>query len=260
MLPMKFSAARLQQAVRLAGQVVPLGLFLADRQQADARTLDAERQPRVHGAHHRELHQVPGPARDVRPDVEQHGRRPRASARSPPAPAARRPRACPNAACAAMTVAPVLPGAEQRRRAPGRDLGGRHPDRRPRPLPQRRRRRLAHADRLVGRHHHDVERRRRPDDSASSSRRRSSRPTSDSDTPDSRAASSAPSTMVSGPRSPPIASTAIRIIGRVARPGRRLPFLDLAHLPAAVEAAVRAHLVRAASARGTAGIRPARPA
>ena len=43
----------LQQPVRLARQLVPLGLFLADRQQPDARALDAERHVRVGRAHHR---------------------------------------------------------------------------------------------------------------------------------------------------------------------------------------------------------------
>ena len=57
----------------LAGQVVPLCRFLADRQQADARPFEAERDPREHDAHQGELQQVLRTAFDVGAGVEQHG-------------------------------------------------------------------------------------------------------------------------------------------------------------------------------------------
>ena len=60
--------------MRLARQLVALRFFLADRQQPDARRLDAERHARVHAAHHRELQQMLRPALDAGADVEQHRR------------------------------------------------------------------------------------------------------------------------------------------------------------------------------------------
>ena len=70
-LPMKLSDGVLQQPVRLADQLVALAFFLADRQQPDARLLDAERHLRVHRPHRRELQQVRRAAIRVGADVEQ---------------------------------------------------------------------------------------------------------------------------------------------------------------------------------------------
>ena len=106
----------LQQPVRLASQLVALRLFLADRQQADARRSHAERDLRVHRAHHRELQQVRGPALGVGASVEQH-RRPclvgivvASAGRSTPG-------SRPSPVHAAITVAPVLPGGNRPCRA-----------------------------------------------------------------------------------------------------------------------------------------------
>ena len=86
---------------------LPLRLFLADRQQPDARRLDAECHARVDAAHHRELQQML-PA-GIRRSPRRRAAPPdgRSSGSWRPAPADRRPAACPNAACAAMTEAPV---------------------------------------------------------------------------------------------------------------------------------------------------------
>ena len=60
--------------MRLARQLVALGLFLADRQQPDARPLDAQPRPRVDRAHHAELQQMRRLALDRRARVDQHRR------------------------------------------------------------------------------------------------------------------------------------------------------------------------------------------
>ena len=60
--------------MRVAGELVAFGCLFADRQQADARTVEAERHARVDVAHHRELQQVLRPALDARADVEQDRR------------------------------------------------------------------------------------------------------------------------------------------------------------------------------------------
>ena len=60
--------------MRLARQLVALRFFLADRQQPDARPLDAEPGARIHRAHVRELQQVRRPAFDRRARIEQHRR------------------------------------------------------------------------------------------------------------------------------------------------------------------------------------------
>ena len=65
---------RLPAGVRLADEVVALAGFLADRQQPDAGLGDAERDARVRGAHHAELHEMLRPAVEVGAGVEQHGR------------------------------------------------------------------------------------------------------------------------------------------------------------------------------------------
>ena len=62
----------LEQLVRLARQIVALALFLADREQADARRLEPERDARVGRAHHRELHEMRRTAADGGAGVEQH--------------------------------------------------------------------------------------------------------------------------------------------------------------------------------------------
>src|SRR5262245_23227558 len=66
-------------------------------------------------------------------------------------------------------------------------------------------------------------------------------PTSTEDSPNSDAAATAPSTTTAGPKSPPIASSAI-FMGD--RPAETLGAFHLQHLATLVEAAVRAHLVR----------------
>ena len=63
---------RLQQPVRLPRQLVALGLFFADGEQADAGLLDAECDARVDAAHDGELKQVLRPALDVGAGIEQH--------------------------------------------------------------------------------------------------------------------------------------------------------------------------------------------
>ena len=85
---------RLQQPVRFARQLVALGRFLADREQTDPRRLDAERDPGVDAAHHREL-------QEVLPAGTRRWRRRRAARRDGaasgwwrPAPGDRRRRAC----------------------------------------------------------------------------------------------------------------------------------------------------------------------
>ena len=66
-------ARLLEDAERLLRQLVALALFLADREQADARRVDAEDHLRVEVAHDRELAEVGGLGVDVRADVEQDG-------------------------------------------------------------------------------------------------------------------------------------------------------------------------------------------
>ena len=66
----------LEQLMRLARQLVALGLFLANRQQPDARPLEPQRNLREHGAHHAELHQMSGPALGIGAHVEQDRRAP----------------------------------------------------------------------------------------------------------------------------------------------------------------------------------------
>ena len=106
---MNVQRRRLQQPVRLARQLVAFRLFLADRQQPDARRLDAERHARVDAAHDRELQQMLRPALDAGADVEQHRRRRCASESSAASAGRSTPGSMPNAPCAAITVAPVCP-------------------------------------------------------------------------------------------------------------------------------------------------------
>ena len=162
------------------------------------------------------------PALDAGAGVEQHGRAACASGWSSPAPDDRRRAACPNAPCAAITVAPVWPALKSAAASPSRDRFGGDPDRRARLAPQRRGRRLVHADRFGRVDDADVERGRRAGCRASSrsiaarDRRRAA----------ARSADAAPRRArrrrcCRGPSSPPIASMAMRINQL---PGSHLPF------------------------------------
>ncbi len=217
-------AARLQEAVGLAGQLVALGLFLADREQPHARPVDAERQAGVDGTHRRELHEVPGPAAGIRAHVEQHRRAVPGRNRG----RQRRPLDAGDHAerrVGRHDGGAGVPGAEQRR--------GIAPPRPPGPPPRSTRRAAAAARPSAARPSRPRRPRGRP-------RRRAGRspavptasggpvglgPTSASGTPPSRAASSAPSSTVPGPRSPPIASTAMRNIASPRAAAARYPSL-----------------------------------
>ena len=63
---------RLEQRKGLAGEVVALGLFFADGEQADARLVDFEHGAGIHLAHQRELGQILGFAVHIGAHVEQH--------------------------------------------------------------------------------------------------------------------------------------------------------------------------------------------
>ena len=140
---------RLQQPVRLARQFIALGFFFADRQQRDPRPLDAERHPRIHAAHHRELQQVMRTALDACPDIEQQRR----TAPGRDGRAQRRPVDAGEHAERAVRRhhrRAGMTGAEQCRGITrGGQFGG-HPDRRARLAPQRRGRRLGHLDDRIG--------------------------------------------------------------------------------------------------------------
>ena len=107
-LPMKCSGERLQQPVRLARQLVALRLFLANRQQPDARPLDAQPRPRVDRAHHAELQQIRRLALHRRAGVDEH-RRPSRVGTDGASAGRSTPGSMPNVACAATTAAPVCP-------------------------------------------------------------------------------------------------------------------------------------------------------
>jgi hypothetical protein len=81
----------------------------------------------VAAAHHRELEEVRRPALDAGADVEQHRGAPGASESSPASAGRSTPGSMPNAPCAAITVAPVCPGAEEPRRLAARHRLGRRP-------------------------------------------------------------------------------------------------------------------------------------
>ncbi len=65
----------LQELMRFARQLVPLGLFFTDRQQPDAWGVESERDARVRRSHDGELDEVRRTAADGRAGVEEHGRR-----------------------------------------------------------------------------------------------------------------------------------------------------------------------------------------
>jgi hypothetical protein len=131
--------------MRIARQLIALRLFLADRQQPDARRLDAEAHTRIQRAHVRELLQMLRPAFDGRARIEQHrralprrhGRRQRRTIHARQH-AERRVRRDHRGAGMAR--------AEQRRRLSGRHPIGRDLDRRLRFPAQRLDRRLGHLD------------------------------------------------------------------------------------------------------------------
>ena len=131
--------------MRVANQLGAFAFFLADRQQPDARAIDAERNPRVHRTHGAELQQMRRPALDIGADVEQDAE-----------PVARRNRRRERGPIDARQHAERAVGRQHRRpRVTGADerrgLSTRHrlcgrADRRTRLAPQRGGRRLGHAD------------------------------------------------------------------------------------------------------------------
>jgi energy-coupling factor transporter ATP-binding protein EcfA2 len=145
----------LEQPMRLARQLVPLRLFLADRQQADPRGLDAERNPCVHAAHHGELQEMLRPALDAGADVEQNRgiaaggnrRRKRRAVDTGQHPERRVSRHHRRAG---------VSGAEQRGRFAARDLFGGNPDRRVGLAAQRGGRRFRHLDDRIRVHDPDT--------------------------------------------------------------------------------------------------------
>ena len=205
---MNCTGASFSSAVRLARQLVALRLFLADRQQPDARLLrcraPAARRP------------LPSPRTAAgAPAGTRRSRRRRAAPRAPswsgspsPAPADRR---------RAAARAPRAPPSRSRRcsRAETRPPPGHRPrlptampDRRARLAPERRRRRLVHADDV--RRVDDLESAATPHRRcrASSASMRSFGPTRMTPEARWRAAATAPSTIGAGAWSPPMASTA----------------------------------------------------
>jgi hypothetical protein len=133
--------------VRLARQLVALGLFFADRQQPDPGTLGAGGNPRVGATHDGELQQVVRPALDVRPCIQQNrGTRPRRNRR-------RQRRTIdagdhPERGVGRHHRGPGMPGAEQRRSVAARHQLGGDADRGQRLAPQRHGRRVGHADHI----------------------------------------------------------------------------------------------------------------
>ena len=140
---------RLQQPVRLARQLVALGLFLADRQQRD---------PGCSMSNATRAYTVPitancsrccGRHSTLAPTSSSTAGRSRvgivaaSAGRSTPA-------SMPNAPCAAITVAPVWPALNSAAASPARHQLGGHLDRGRRLAPERRRRRLGHLDHCVG--------------------------------------------------------------------------------------------------------------
>ena len=144
-LPMKFNDERLEQLVRVANQLGALALFLADRQQPDARALDAERDLRVHRAHRAELQQVRRAAFHVGADVEQNAQAiARWNGRRQRRPIDARQHA--ERAVRAQHRRAGVPRAHERRGLAVGHRVGRDTNRRARLAPQRGRRRLGHAD------------------------------------------------------------------------------------------------------------------
>ena len=148
----------LEQLVRLARQLVALALFLADRQQPDARRRAAEGDARVRRTHHART--ARGAAGGTRPSRRESsstagcrrvGMIVASAGRSTPG-------SRPNAPCAAMTDAPVWPALKSASASAVADRVGGDPDRRARLAPQRRRRRLRHLDPLRRVEDVDVER------------------------------------------------------------------------------------------------------
>ena len=203
---------RLQQLVRLARQLVALRRLLADRQQPDARRLDAEGDARVHGC----------PSPRTAAGAAAGTRRWRRRRAAPPA-AARvgivaasagrsTPGSMPNAPCAAITVAPVCPALNSAAASPRATASAATLIDAPRLAPQRRRRRLVHRHDVGRVDDADAASSRRPAWRRSSASSTSAGPTSATPRSKCRAAASAPSTTCRGAKSPPIASTAIHIM------------------------------------------------
>ena len=254
----------LQQLMRLARQLVALGLLFADRQQPDTRPLESQRNLREHRAHHAELHQMAGPALGVGADVEQDrrallGRDDRRQRRpfhagNQAQPGARRHHGRAGAA-----------GRHDRRGVPVGDLLHRDANRRAWLAPQRRRRRLVHPDDVGRIDDRDRQARRDPDTSTARPRSpapgRPAAPTSAARARPPRR----PRRWDRGQSRPPSRRRRLRMwqssgrlaqghadgARRVALAARANPrqsrvtlgFVDRLHLPAAIEPAVGAHLV-----------------
>ena len=109
-LPAKSRPSALaEQLVRLERELVALLGLLADREQADARLLDAEDLLGEDGAHVGELEQVLGPVVGVRAGVDQDGDARRASGAGRRSRAASRPAARRMWSRPAASIAPVFP-------------------------------------------------------------------------------------------------------------------------------------------------------
>ena len=72
--PTPTGARKIARLMGLARQFVALTLFLTNRQQADARRIDAEGHPRVRRSHHGKLDEVLRPAFNRRARVEEDRR------------------------------------------------------------------------------------------------------------------------------------------------------------------------------------------
>ena len=140
---------RLEQLVGLARELVALALFLADRQEPDARRLDPEGDAGVDAAHGRKLQEMRGPALHGRPDIEEHGRPlPRRDGRREGRPIDAVDH--PERGVGRHHGGAGVSRAEQRRRLPAGHDVSRHPDRRPRLPPERGSGRLRHPDDIAG--------------------------------------------------------------------------------------------------------------
>ncbi len=129
--------------MRFAGQLIALGLLLANREKRHPRRIQTERHARIHAAHHRELKEVLRPALDAGADVQQDRRvTPRRNRRREGGAVDARQHA--EGAMRGHDGGARVPGTEERRRlATGHQVGC-DLDRGVRLPPQRRRRRLGH--------------------------------------------------------------------------------------------------------------------
>ena len=147
---MKPTGAALEQPVRFARELVALVRLLADRQQPDARALDAQHETRVGLAHHGELHEVRRAALDAGARVDEHGRPGLRSGMTAASAGRSTPGIMPKALARRHDRRPGVPGADERvGLARGDEFGG-DADRRPRAAAQRERRGLVVRHCLLG--------------------------------------------------------------------------------------------------------------